>query len=118
MNMIFKIYCWFMNYIVLPIKRWWNLYINQRYLEDNMRTQALFEYLIKVINDPTYQPDGAYENAFEEKLKECHDAVIKDVRAGLHPEIPTDIEISYEKSRREYALEIYNMMIETPIIKN
>lgn len=117
MQIIFKIYCWFMNYIVLPIKRWLNLHIYQRYMIDNMRTQALFEYLAKVINDPTYQPSGAYENSFEERLKECHNMVVEDIRAGKHPEIPIDIEIPYEENRREYAIEIYNMMIEMPIIK-
>ena len=116
MNIIFRIYCWFMNYIILPIKRWWNYHINQRYLTDNMRTEALFEYLAKVIEDPTYQPNGAYENSFEERLKECHDMVIKDIRMGKHPEIPIDIEVPYEANRREYAIEIYNTLIELPII--
>ena len=116
MNIIFKIYYWIMNYIILPIKRWWNLHINNLYLDDNMRTQALFEYLEKIIDDPTYQPSGAYENSFEEELKECHKLVLEDIHAGKHSDIPCDIEVPYEENRQEYAIEIYNTLIELPII--
>ena len=44
--------------------------------------------------------------------------VIEDIRAGRHPEIPIDIEVPYEEHRREYALEVYNMMIEMPLLQD
>lgn len=106
-----------MNKIVLPFKRWWNYHIRGMYLEDNMRNQALLNYLIKIINDPTYQPSGAYENSFEDRLKECHNEVITNIRAGKYHNIPIDIEVPYDQNRREYAIEIYNMMIEVPMVK-
>lgn len=103
--------------IILPIKRFYNYYFKGQYLEDNMRTQALFEYLKKVILDPTYQPQGAYEQSFENRLIAAHEEVLKSIRNGEVEDIPTDIEIDYNVERRNYAYEILLRMNEKYVLK-
>ena len=108
---------WFYMLIVLPVKRFYNYYIKGEYIENNMRTQALLQYLTKVINDPTYQPEGAYEQSFEDELLTAHNIVLERVRNGEFPDIPKDIEIDYSSARADYACEILFQMSDKYIIK-
>lgn len=103
--------------IILPIKRFYNYYFKGQYIEDNMRTQALFEYLKKVITDPSYQPQGAYEQSFENKLIECHEQVLEQIRNGEVEDIPSNIKIDYETERPNYACEILLKMNEKYVLK-
>lgn len=103
--------------IILPIKRFYNYYFKGQYIEDNMRTQALFEYLKKVIIDPSYKPQGAYEQSFENRLIECHEQVLKQIRNGEIEDVPTDIQLDYETERQSYACEILLRMNEKYVLK-
>ena len=82
-----------------------------------MRTQALFEYLKKVIIDPSYKPQGAYEQSFENRLIQAHEEVLKCIRDGEIEDIPTDIQLDYETERQSYACEILLRMNEKYVLK-
>ena len=97
----------FCLYIYYPIKGWWNYYIYNDYIIDNIRNRALMDYCEKIIMDEEYQPQGAYEHLFEDKLTECFNAVQNFLR-----ESNPDIELNYQDERVYCVKEIYKLLLQ------
>ena len=82
-----------------------------------MRTDALLDYLVKIINDPTYEPQTAYEQSFEQEIMNAHNVVQARVKNGEFDDISPDTEMNYQEQRIYYACEILYQMNEKYIIK-
>ena len=64
--------------ISLPFLKLYNFLINRRYIPDNDRNNQIYDYLWKIVKDPTYQPTTPVENYAENKIyKNYLEQVIK-----------------------------------------
>ena len=61
-----------------PIKRFWSFHINHVYIPDNDRNQQLLDYLIRVAEDPTIEPETPNEIFFENMIKREWNDVFPD----------------------------------------
>ena len=100
-----------------PWRPLFNYLFKHQYLIYNDQTEALLKFLVKVINDNEYQPNGAYEQLFEQRLIDAHNKVQKEIREGKYPGLPADYEMDYESSRSDYAQAVYDEMSQYIMIK-
>ena len=109
---------WIKINIIYPIKAWWNFHINHRYITDNIRNRALMEYCEKIMSDFSYQPSGAYENLFEDKLKEAYNRVVEYMKSITPEDEEINWEIlSYEEERPFCAAQIYESLLQMPWVQ-
>jgi len=88
----------FRVYILHPIQRWWRFHINHTYIPDNPRNQEIFDYLMKVANNPDYEPSTPTEHFFERQVEE-------DYRS----EYPDD---DWHKARQAIFLDLADEMLQ------
>lgn len=103
---------WFKTEIWYPIKARWNYIMYGAYIPDNMRNRALLDFCEKVAMDPTYQPEGIYENMFEERLREVYDSVMDYSKKTFPDEVDWLTELDYETERPYCAAIIYQNLLQ------
>lgn len=97
--------------IWIAFKRWYNLCIRGLAIDAD-EAKAITTYFLKVINDPSYQPQTEQEKEFEQRLIDAHTRVLKE-----HPEFdPKDY--PYDECRVGYATEVLYQMTEYAKIKD
>ena len=87
-------------YVANPFIRWWNYYINNSCVLDNARNREGFDFFMKVLHDPSYQPQTPVENYFEYMIEQMYN----EYRS---PEDP-----SWEEMRTVMYLDLVHSLLE------
>lgn len=91
-------------YIFMPIHAWYSFYFHNKAILNNSRNQQALDYLSRLAQDKTIQPQTPVEHYIEKELQEACEMTIKKYKDELieeYGELPT-----YEKIRSECAGEI------------
>ena len=95
----------------IAFKRWYNLCIRGLAMDAD-QAKTITAYLLKIIDDPKYQPQTEQEKEFEQQLFDARAHVLKE-----HPELdPKDY--PYDEWRTEYAAKVLCFMEEFAKIKD
>ena len=68
--------------ICLPFLKVYNLFIRHQYVPNNDRNIEMYNYLWKIIEDPTYQPSTPIENYTENRLYQSYASTKTDLAAN------------------------------------
>ena len=108
LEFIYKIYmyitCVFWYFIICPIKRFWNTYVRNVYIPDNIRNQQSYEYCLKICDNPDYQPSNPIEHWFEGQLENLYKE-IREEAIACH-ELVGDYDTEFQKFRLSAAMQV------------
>ena len=96
-------------FIIRPLKKWYNLYINKCYIPDNERNQQILNYCTKILENENYQPSTPVENWIDNEWRENYKTLIKSLEGNNIP--------SYEECRTAIARKTLITLSEYKFIK-